>query len=77
MNVALKVKEHQLENVLAILGKANDNVDIVIDITDGESERMMPGVRPGICKLQNEVEQLQEEEKEEEDEEQKEKEKKK
>lgn len=78
MNVTLRVKEHQLVNVLAALGKANDNVDIVIDIKDGESERMLSGLKPGnTCEVQNEVEQLQEEEKEEEDEEQKEKEKKK
>lgn len=67
MNVALKVKEYQLEKVLAILGKANDNVDIVIDITDGESKRMLPGLKPGnTSEVQNEVENRQEEEEEEE-----------
>lgn len=75
MNVALRVKEHQLEKVLAVLGKASDNVDIVIDIKDGESERMLPGLRPGnTLELQKEPDKHQEEEEEEEeDEEEKEK----
>ena len=44
MNVALSIKESQLKGVLKVLGKAGDNLDVVINIEDEESREKVSGL---------------------------------
>jgi len=44
MNVALNLKESQLKGVLKVLGKAGDNLDVVINIEDEESSKKVSGL---------------------------------
>jgi len=44
MNVALSIKESQLKGVLKVLGKAGDNLDVVINIEDEESSIKVSGL---------------------------------
>lgn len=63
MNVALNLKESQLKGVLKVLGKAGDNLDVVINIEDEESSKKVSGLTSGAG------EWLEKQEKEGEDEE--------
>jgi hypothetical protein len=47
MNVALNLKESQLKGVLKVLGKAGDNLDVVINIEDEESSKKVSGLTSG------------------------------
>jgi len=44
MNIGLNLKESQLESVLEVLGKAGDNLDVVINIEDEESRKKVSGL---------------------------------
>ena len=44
MNVALSIKESQMQGVLEVLGKAGDNLDVVINIEDEESGKRVAGL---------------------------------
>ncbi len=44
MNIALNLKESQLESVLEVLGKAGDTLDIAINIEDEESRKKVSGL---------------------------------
>ncbi len=73
MNVAVSIKESQLQGVLELLGKARGTLDIAINIRDGEPEKKLPGLTTKyLYQLQEQVQKQQEQEnKEEEPEEEK------
>ena len=44
MNVVLNLKESQLQGILEVLGKSGGDLDITINIEDGELEKKVSGL---------------------------------